>query len=524
MHLSTIAEKKGCCPGCGKKFKKDEPYPDVENCEVCERFGPPKDLKESSPYDSLEDTDYFEESFQRPRILPCSEEEFNSADYDTKYQLLSVVNQFTGYPHNYQIIDGYIWPETGYFKVHEGDGYWSAPTFEDEVARWREDPDTYLFPWSRPAGVYNQFFAQQNDDPDTELIESSPYDSLEDTDELYIESSPYDNLEDSDEFDDSSHVDRDPVWQEFDYHFLGTDRGHEFDFRGDTYLITQGVRGRNVFKNGRQIGKSWEEVPWNDFEWHAGQFDPAQRWSWEELVGQLHDFFVDYGDSQAPGVPIYEDYHGLDDDDRFEEEYEDGGYDCAIYGPTKVGPYSFRSYDFFVPGSRAVDHTTITVQNEQHINTLEDLSQPQLLKIREILAEFDIQTLSSELRDEIYDLTIRHNPTPQMVYNVDPWTYDYYTLVESSGYENLDDDDQFQSALGAYYIVVTRGEGSGDLSYDELINGCRETLARQFHGQVGDLLVTQYGTNPNWIAGHIEYNGLLPRGIIDGRGVEIDVH
>ena len=29
------------CPSCGKLFKKDEPYPDVENCEVCERYGPP---------------------------------------------------------------------------------------------------------------------------------------------------------------------------------------------------------------------------------------------------------------------------------------------------------------------------------------------------------------------------------------------------------------------------------------------------------------------------------------------------
>ncbi len=34
------------CPGCGRKFPKGEPYPDVEMCEACERFGPPK--KESA--------------------------------------------------------------------------------------------------------------------------------------------------------------------------------------------------------------------------------------------------------------------------------------------------------------------------------------------------------------------------------------------------------------------------------------------------------------------------------------------
>lgn len=31
------------CPGCGCKFAEDEPYPDVDMCEVCERYGPPKD-------------------------------------------------------------------------------------------------------------------------------------------------------------------------------------------------------------------------------------------------------------------------------------------------------------------------------------------------------------------------------------------------------------------------------------------------------------------------------------------------
>lgn len=41
MKLRTIAEEK--CPSCGRKFPPGEPYPDVENCEVCERYGPPKD-------------------------------------------------------------------------------------------------------------------------------------------------------------------------------------------------------------------------------------------------------------------------------------------------------------------------------------------------------------------------------------------------------------------------------------------------------------------------------------------------
>jgi hypothetical protein len=42
-----LTEKKNCCPSCGKPFGKDEPYPDVENCETCERFGPPADAKKS---------------------------------------------------------------------------------------------------------------------------------------------------------------------------------------------------------------------------------------------------------------------------------------------------------------------------------------------------------------------------------------------------------------------------------------------------------------------------------------------
>lgn len=36
------------CPGCGKPFPKGEPYPDVDMCEACERFGPPKLIKEGT--------------------------------------------------------------------------------------------------------------------------------------------------------------------------------------------------------------------------------------------------------------------------------------------------------------------------------------------------------------------------------------------------------------------------------------------------------------------------------------------
>lgn len=43
-RLKKLRKRRGECPGCGQPFKADEPYPDVEMCEVCERFGPPKDL------------------------------------------------------------------------------------------------------------------------------------------------------------------------------------------------------------------------------------------------------------------------------------------------------------------------------------------------------------------------------------------------------------------------------------------------------------------------------------------------
>jgi hypothetical protein len=37
------------CPGCGRAFPEGEPYPDVDMCEVCERYGPPKKEAEAVP-------------------------------------------------------------------------------------------------------------------------------------------------------------------------------------------------------------------------------------------------------------------------------------------------------------------------------------------------------------------------------------------------------------------------------------------------------------------------------------------
>lgn len=39
-RLKKLHKRRGECPGCGRTFKEDEPYPDVDMCEVCERYGP----------------------------------------------------------------------------------------------------------------------------------------------------------------------------------------------------------------------------------------------------------------------------------------------------------------------------------------------------------------------------------------------------------------------------------------------------------------------------------------------------
>lgn len=48
QRLKALRVRRGECPGCGTPFKEDEPYPDVEMCEVCERFGKPKLVKEGN--------------------------------------------------------------------------------------------------------------------------------------------------------------------------------------------------------------------------------------------------------------------------------------------------------------------------------------------------------------------------------------------------------------------------------------------------------------------------------------------
>jgi hypothetical protein len=48
-QLRKMRVRTGRCPSCGEVFKADEPYPDVENCEVCERYGPPKEAGDHIP-------------------------------------------------------------------------------------------------------------------------------------------------------------------------------------------------------------------------------------------------------------------------------------------------------------------------------------------------------------------------------------------------------------------------------------------------------------------------------------------
>lgn len=47
-RLVNLRKRRGECPGCGQTFKEDEPYSNVEMCEVCERFGKPKLIKEGT--------------------------------------------------------------------------------------------------------------------------------------------------------------------------------------------------------------------------------------------------------------------------------------------------------------------------------------------------------------------------------------------------------------------------------------------------------------------------------------------
>lgn len=39
----VIKKGAGSCPGCGRKYPKGEPYPDADTCEICQRYGEPKE-------------------------------------------------------------------------------------------------------------------------------------------------------------------------------------------------------------------------------------------------------------------------------------------------------------------------------------------------------------------------------------------------------------------------------------------------------------------------------------------------
>ncbi len=47
-RLKRLYDRQRKCLGCDRQFKPDEPYPDVQMCEACERFGPPKLVKEGT--------------------------------------------------------------------------------------------------------------------------------------------------------------------------------------------------------------------------------------------------------------------------------------------------------------------------------------------------------------------------------------------------------------------------------------------------------------------------------------------
>jgi hypothetical protein len=271
MRLSTICEKKGHCPSCGKKFKKDEPYPDVENCEVCERFGSP--VKES--YEGLEDADEFgggcsicgdiSHAFTCPN---CNDEICDSCYQD---------------PENAHCVDCGSTICTG------------CDTREDPNAGMICDPC-----WDRQQ---ERSIEQAYED----AWESNQSDLYEDA--MGLRES-YEGLEDADEFGENpwDHGGYDPIWNEFQYRFLGSRSGHEFSFRGHTYRV--GDRWSNdVYQDGELIGKTRDEVPESfgpSFEWNSvGEFLPAQMMTWAELVEQLYNMYGpdDYGDP-PPGVGV----------------------------------------------------------------------------------------------------------------------------------------------------------------------------------------------------------------------------
>ena len=67
------------CPSCGELFKEIEPYPDVENCETCERFGPPKEATTNAHVPPLP---RFELMGSRGRATMYGRPEPEGSDYD----------------------------------------------------------------------------------------------------------------------------------------------------------------------------------------------------------------------------------------------------------------------------------------------------------------------------------------------------------------------------------------------------------------------------------------------------------
>jgi len=315
MRLRSIAEKKDRCPSCGKKFPEGEPCPDVENCETCERFGPP--VKES--YEGLEDSDEFVD-------WKCS-----NPDCDEIYDLhlcnncgsvwcdfcyLENLDDFGTIPvsdPNYEPGHVSLCPNCKGSLTESYEGLEDADEFDDEdidesdlctdcneetVSTCDACAGPLCFDCGRWASSGHYCSGCALDEVD------DSYESDDDIDEF--EDDEYEGLEDADEFEDDRGYD--PIWDEFTYRFLGSRSGHEFTFRGDTYRVLTGwgVDGRNVYRNDELIGQANDEVPWPEFEYNAvGEHIPAERWTWYELVEQLYNMYgpEDYGDP-PPGVGV----------------------------------------------------------------------------------------------------------------------------------------------------------------------------------------------------------------------------
>jgi hypothetical protein len=142
-----------------------------------------------------------------------------------------------------------------------------------------------------------------------------------------VTESEYDDLEDVDEFEQASPP-YDPIYDEFDYQYLGPYKGSQLTFRGDTYVICGGT----VYKDGQKFALTSDEVPWDDesFIWNGpadgpdsrgGEWSKAVKFSWRELLNELQYVFGNHDNGDPPpGVPVYEsEYDDLEDVDEFQE-------------------------------------------------------------------------------------------------------------------------------------------------------------------------------------------------------------